>query len=333
MTKATARCAGALLAIATLAPGSFAGAQERAAAGAPAYPVRPIRFVVGYPPGGATDIIARAVALRLTDALGQQVLVDNRPGAGGILGSDIVARATPDGYTILLATTSHGVNPSLYAKLPYDTVKSFAPVTQVASLQQVLVVNPALPVKSVADLIALAKAKPGQLNFASSGAGQALHLAGELFKTLAGIDIVHVPYKGGAPARTDLLAGQVHMMFESMISVMPFVAGGKLRALAVSGAKRSPAAPGLPTMAEAGVPGFDSSGWVGVLAPAGTPAPVVGRLHKETVGVLAQADVRERLASSGGEVVGSTPEAFAEFIRQQLATWAKVVKASGAKIE
>ncbi|MBI4192065.1 MAG: tripartite tricarboxylate transporter substrate binding protein [Betaproteobacteria bacterium] len=297
------------------------------------YPDKPIRFVVGYPPGGATDIIARTLGIKLTDSLGQQVLIDNRPGAGGIIGTDIVAKAIPDGHTIVLVTTSHGVNPSLYGKLPYDTVKSFAPVTQVASLQVVLVVNPSLQVKSVKELIALAKSKPGQLNFASSGSGQSLHLSGELFKTMAGIDIVHIPYKGSAPARTDLLGGQVQMMFESMIAVLPFVTSGKLRALAVGGARRSPAAPDIPTMAEAALPGFESSGWVGVLAPAGTPKAVISRLNTETVKVLKMPDVNERFSSNGAESVGSSPEQFGEFIKSALNKWAKVVKISGARID
>lgn len=304
-----------------------------AQSGATSYPSRPIRFVVGYPPGGATDLIARALAVKLSEALAQQVLVDNRPGAGGIVGTEIVAKAAPDGHTIILVTTSHGVNPSLYSKLPYDSVKSFTPVTQVASLQLLLVVNPSMPVRSVKDLIALAKSKPGELNFGSSGSGQSLHLAGELFKTMAGIDIVHVPYKGSAPARTDLLAGQIHMMFESMIGVLPFVTSGRLRALAVSGAKRSPAAPDIPTMAEAGVPGYDASGWVGVLGPAGMPRPIVERLNGEIVAILNTPETRERLAKSGAEVVGSSPEEFARFIERQLTTWARVVKASGAKVD
>ena len=306
--------------------GAAAGAQQ-------IYPNKPVRFVVGYPPGGATDIIARTIAQKLTDGLGQQVLVDNRPGAGGIIGSEIVAKATPDGHTIVLVTTSHGVNPSLYGKLPYDTLTSFAPVIHVASLQLVLVVNPSLPAKSVKDLIALAKAKPGQLNFASSGSGQSLHLAGELLKTMAGIDIVHIPYKGSAPARTDLLGGQVQMMFESMIGVLPFVQSGKLRALAVSGAKRSPAAPNIPTMAEAGVPGYQASGWVGVLAPAATPKPIIIRLNSEIDKVLKLPEVADRLSNSGAEPAGGTPEQFAAFIRAEIAKWTRVVKLSGARVE
>lgn len=297
------------------------------------YPSKPIRFMVGYPAGGATDIIARIIGPKLTEYLGQQVVVDNRPGAGGIIASEVVAKAAPDGHTILLVTTSHGVNPTLYRKLPYDSVTSFAPVTQVAALQLVLVVNPALPARSVKELVELAKSRPGQFSFASSGSGQSLHLAAELFKTLAGIDIVHIPYKGSAPARTDLLGGQVQMMFESMIGVLPFVTSGKLRALAVSGAKRSPAAPNIPTMAEAGVPGYEASGWVGVLAPAGTPNAITSRLNIETVKALQTPEVNERFASNGAESVGSTPAQFSEFIKTEIAKWSKVVKASGARID
>ncbi len=333
MTMKSARIVAVALSVMFSATAYPVLSPAASAARSAAYPTKPIRFVVGYPPGGATDIIARVVAQKLTDSLGQQVLVDNRPGAGGIIGSDITAKATPDGYTIVLVTTSHGVNPSLYSKLPYDTIKSFAPVTQVASLQLVLVVNPSLPAKSVKELIALAKAKPGQINFASSGAGQSLHLAAELFKTMAGIDIVHIPFKGSAPARTDLLAGQVQMMFESMIGVLPFVTAGKLRALAVSGARRSPAAPQIPTMAEAGVPGYEASGWVGVLAPAQTQKTIVTKLNGEIVNVLNMPDVRERLRNSGAEPVGSTPVQFTDFIKAEVAKWAKVVKASGARVD
>lgn len=321
-----------LLIAALLAPTGSMLAQNVSAGQSPDFPNRPLRFVVGYPPGGATDIIARLLGHRLTDALGQQVLIDNRPGASGIVGTDIIAKATPDGYSIVLVTTSHGINPSLYPKLPYDSVKSFAPITQVATLQQVLVVNPSLPAKTLKELIALAKAQPGKLNFASSGSGQALHLSGELFKSLAGIDIVHVPYKGSAPARSDLLGGQVQMMFESMIGVLPFVTSGKLRAIAVSGARRSDAAPQIPTMSEAGVPGFEASAWVGVLAPAGTPKAIVGRLNSDFVKILKIPDVKEMLARSGAETVGSTPEQFASFIKAQIAKWSKVVKASGVRL-
>ncbi len=297
------------------------------------FPNRPMRFVVGYPPGGATDIIARIVGQKVSDSTGQSVLIDNRPGAGGILGTDAVAKATPDGYSYVLVTTSHGINPSLHKRLPYDSQKDFAPITQIATLQLVLVVNPSTPVKNLKELIALAKAQPGKLNFASSGSGQSLHLAGELFKSMAGIDIAHIPYKGSAPARADLLGGQVQMMFESAIGVLPFVRSGKLRAIAVSGARRSEAAPDIPTMSEAGLPGFEASGWVGVLAPAKTPRPIVDKLNAEFVKAVQLADVKQQFANSGAEPVGNSPKEFSAFINEQLVKWAKVMKESGTKLE
>ena len=298
-----------------------------------AYPGKPIRLLVGYPPGGATDIAARIVAQKLTERLGQPVFVDNLPGAGGIIASDKVAKAAPDGYTLVLANTAHGINPSLYKELPYDAVTSFAPVIKLADLTLVLVVNPALPVRSVGELVALAKARPGELHYASSGVGQSLHLAGEMFKSMAGVDIVHVPYKGSAPARTDLLAGQVEMMFESAIGVVPFVQGGRLRALGVSGARRSPALPEVPTLSEAGVPGFEASGWLGILAPAGTPVAIVRRLNAEVSAVLGLPDVNAQLAGSGAEVATGSPEQFASFIADEIAKWAKIVRATGLKGE
>jgi len=298
-----------------------------------AYPAKPIRLMVGYPPGGATDIAARIVAQKLGERLGQPVVVDNLPGAGGIIASDKVAKAAPDGYTLVLANTAHGINPSLYKELPYDAVTSFAPVIKLADLTLVLVVNPALPVRSVGELVALAKARPGELHYASSGVGQSLHLAGEMFKSMAGVDIVHVPYKGSAPARTDLLAGQVEMMFESAIGVVPFVQGGRLRALGVSGARRSPALPEVPTLSEAGVPGFEASGWLGILAPAGTPVAIVRRLNAEVSAVLALSDVNAQLAGSGAEVATGSPEQFASFIADEIAKWAKIVRATGLKGE
>lgn len=315
-------CVAGLLALAC----ADAGAQA-------AYPSRPIRLLVGYPPGGATDITARIVAQKLGDRLGQPVVVENVPGAGGILASDKVAKAAPDGYMLVFTNTAHGVNPSLYKALPYDAVTSFAPVVRIADLTLVLVVNPALRVRSVGELIALAKAKPGELNFASSGNGQSLHLAGELFKSMAGIDIVHVPYKGSAPARADLLAGQVQMMFESAIGVLPFVQSGRLLALGVTGVRRSPALPDVPTLSEAGVPGYEASGWIGILAPAGTPPAIVRSLNAEVNAVLGSPEVRSQLAGNGADVAGGSPEQFAIFIQGEMAKWATVVKASGLRIE
>jgi len=316
-----------LLAITALAAPVYAQAP------AADFPNRPMRFVVGYPPGGATDIIARIVGQKVAESTGQNVLVDNRPGAGGILGTDIIAKATPDGYSYVLVTTSHGINPSLYPKLPYDSVKDFTAITQIATLQQILVVNPSLGVSNLKELIALAKAQPGKLNFASSGSGQALHLSGELLKSMAGINIVHIPYKGSAPARADLLAGQVQMMFESAIGVLPFVRSGKLRPIAVSGAQRSDAAPDIPTMSEAGLPGFEASAWVGVMGPAKLPRAITNKLSAEFSKAVKLPDVRQQFAKSGAEPVGSTPEEFTKYVNAQLIKWAKVVKESGAKLE
>jgi tripartite-type tricarboxylate transporter receptor subunit TctC len=317
-----------------LAVGIVAGLALAGPAKAQDYPSKPIRLVVPFAAGGATDVLARLVGERLTASLGQQVVVDNRPGAGGNIGSDIVARAEPDGYTILMgAVGTHAINPSLYPKMPYDPVKDFAPVTLVASVPNVLVVNPEVPAKSVQELIDLAKAKPGELNFASSGNGTSIHVSGELFKAMTGTDIVHVPYKGSGPAVTDLLGGQVQMMFDNMPSSLPHVKAGKLRALGVTSAKRSPALPEVPTIAEAGVPGYDATSWFGILAPAGTPEPVVTRLQGAIVQALGEPEMRQRMADLGAEPVGDTPAEFGQFITAELAKWAKVVNDAGVKLE
>jgi tripartite-type tricarboxylate transporter receptor subunit TctC len=317
-----------------LAVGIVAGLALAGPAKAQDYPSKPIRLVVPFAAGGATDVLARLVGERLTASLGQQVVVDNRPGAGGNIGSDIVARAEPDGYTILMgAVGTHAINPSLYPKMPYDPVKDFAPVTLVASVPNVLVVNPEVPAKSVEELIDLAKAKPGELNFASSGNGTSIHLSGELFKAMTGTDIVHVPYKGSGPAVTDLLGGQVQMMFDNMPSSLPHVKAGKLRALGVTSAKRSPALPEVPTIAEAGVPGYDATSWFGILAPAGTPEPVVTRLQGAIVQALGEPEMRQRMADLGAEPVGDTPAEFGQFIAAEIAKWAKVVNDAGVKLE
>jgi tripartite-type tricarboxylate transporter receptor subunit TctC len=317
-----------------LAVGIVAGLALIAPAKAQDYPSKPIRLVVPFAAGGATDVLARLVGERLTATLGQQVVVDNRPGAGGNIGSDIVARAEPDGYTILMgAVGTHAINPSLYPKMPYDPVKDFAPVTLVASVPNVLVVNPEVPANSVQELIDLAKAKPGELNFASSGNGTSIHLSGELFKAMTGTDIVHVPYKGSGPAVTDLLGGQVQMMFDNMPSSLPHVKAGKLRALGVTSAKRSPALPEVPTIAEAGVPSYDATSWFGILAPAGTSEPVVTRLQGAIVQALGEPEMRQRMADLGAEPVGDTPAEFGQFIAAEIAKWAKVVNDAGVKLE
>jgi len=301
---------------------------------APAYPAKPIRLVVPFPPGGATDILARDVAQKLTEAWGQSVVVDNRPGAGGNIGAELVAHASPDGYTLLMGTVgTHAINASLYAKMPYDHIRDFAPVILVAGVPNVLVVNPALPVNSVAELIAYAKANPGKLNFASSGNGTSIHLSGELFKVMAGVQMTHVPYKGSAPAVQDLISGQVQLMFDNLPPSLPQIKAGKLRALAVTSATRAPALPDVPTMAEAGLPGFEASSWFGVLAPAGTPPAIVAKLNAEIAKWLATPEAKERLSKQGANAAGGSPEDFVKHIAAETAKWAKVVKDSGAKID
>ena len=303
-------------------------------ASAQGYPNRTIRLVVPFPAGGTTDILAREVAQKLSEVFGQSVVVDNRPGAAGNIGSDLVAKSAPDGYTLLMGTVgTHAINPSLYSKMPYDHVKDFAPVVLVAGVPNVLVVNPALPVNSVADLIKLAKDKPGQINFASSGSGTSIHLSGELFKTMAGVDMTHVPYKGSSPALTDLIGGQVQIMFDNLPSALPQIKGGRLRAIAVTSLKRAPVLPDIPTINESGLPGFEASSWFGMLAPAGTPAAIVARINAEVNKWLQSADAREKLLGQGAEAAGGSPEQFANHIRAESEKWAKVVKASGAKVD
>lgn len=301
---------------------------------ATAYPSKPIRLLVGFPPGGSTDILSRQVGVRLAESLGQQVVIDNRAGAAGNLASELVARGNPDGYTLLMATvSSHGINPGLYKKVPYDPVADFAPVTLIASYPLILAVNPAVPVKNVKELIALAKGKPGALRFGSSGNGSPGHLSGEIFKNMASIDIVHVPYKGGAPSTLAVLSGEVQITFATLPGAMPHIKSGKLNGPAVTTAKRSPALPEVPTIAESGLPGFDISSWAGLMAPAGTPKSVVLMLNAATVKALASPDMRERLAGEGAEPVGNTPEQFAAFVKAELAKWAQAIKQAGAQID
>jgi tripartite-type tricarboxylate transporter receptor subunit TctC len=313
------RSRAAVLGVVLLALSSSALAQQ--------YPNRPIRFVVPFAPGGSTDTLARTLGQKLTDALRQQVVVDNRSGANGNIGMEIVAHAAPDGYTIVLGYIANlGIGPSLYAKLPFDPVRDYAPITQIASSPNILAVHPSLPVKSFRELIAYAKTNPKKLNFASSGVGSIGHLTGELLNRSAGVYMVHVPYKGSGQAVIDLLGGQVQMMFSGMSSVMPHIKGGKLRALAVTGAQRSPAVPDVPTIAESGFPGFEATAWYGVLATARTPKPVVDRLHAEIVRALALPEVKERLNNVGFELVGGTPDEFAAFIKSEIAKWSRVVR-------
>jgi tripartite-type tricarboxylate transporter receptor subunit TctC len=297
------------------------------------YPSKPIRLLVGYPPGGATDIIARTLAAKLTAELGQPVVVENKPGATSNIASEAVAKSPPDGYTLLIGTISNATNMTAYRNPGYDTLRDFVHITQTMSAPSVLAVHPSVPVKTVRDLIALAKKEPGKLTYASSGNAGSPHLAGELLKLRAGIDIVHVPYKGATPAMTDLLSGQVTMSFQTALSAIPYLKSSKLTVLAVAAHKRMTLLPDVPTMAEAGVPDFEVSSWNGLFAPAKTPPEIVARLHAATVKALAMPDVREKLTAQGAEAVGSTPEEFRTYIRAEIDKWGKVIRESGAKVE
>ncbi len=326
MTFRSTAAAGLVAALCVASAGFCAYAQP--------YPAKPIRFVVPYPAGGPLDIVARLTAQKVSESVKQPVVVDNKPGAGGNIGADVVAKSPPDGYTILMgAVATHAINPTLYASLPYDPVTDFAPVTQIASTPNVLIVNAAIPAANVREFIAYAKAHPGELNFGSGSSGSAGHLAGELFKAMAGVDMVHVPYKGAAPAMQDLVGGRIQLMFDNLASALAQVRAGKVRALAVTTARRSELAPELPTIAESGLPGFDISTWFGIFAPAGTPREVVERLHAEFTRALAAPDVRERMIALGAEPVGNRPEEFAAYIRAEAGKYARVIKASGAKAD
>lgn len=297
------------------------------------YPTRPIRLVVGYSAGGATDQIARLMGQKLSEALGQPVLIENRPGAGASIASEAVAKSAPDGYTIFMSTIANTINTSLYPALPFDFARDFAPITLVATIPNVLVVNPGVAAKDLKEFIALAKSKPGEINFASSGSGSSIHLSGELFNLVAGVKLVHVPYKGSAPAMTDLLGGQVQSMFDNMPSALPHIKAGKLRALGLTSAVRSAAAPNIPTLAEAGLPGCEIISWFALSAPAKTPKEVIARLNLEATKALRLADVREKLAAMGAEPAPGTPEALAALIKTETAKWAQVVKQSGARVD
>jgi tripartite-type tricarboxylate transporter receptor subunit TctC len=305
-----------------------------AAAQPQVYPAKPLRMIVAYPPGGGTDIVGRMLAQKLGESLGQRVVVENRGGASGNIGTELAARAAPDGYTILMGNVApNAINVSLFKDLPFDPVADFAPVSLVASTPNILVVHPSTPARTVKEVIALAKAKPGTLNFASAGTGSSSHLAGELFRILAGADIVHVPYKGAGPAMVDVLSGQVQLYFATMPAAMPHVKPGKLAPVAVTSARRSRALPGLPTIAESGVPGYEASTWYGVLAPAHTPAAVVARLHGDIVKILADAALHARLADQGFDPVGSSPEEFGAYIKSEILKWGKVIRDAGIRPE
>jgi tripartite-type tricarboxylate transporter receptor subunit TctC len=299
-----------------------------------AYPSKAIKFIVPYPPGGPLDTVARLTGQKLSERLGQPVIVENKAGAGGNLGAEFVAKSAADGYTILMgAVATHAINPTLYKKMPYDAEKDFQPVTLLVSTPNVLVVNPSVKASSVKEFIALAKAEPNKLNFGSGSNGSAGHLAGELFKSMAGVEMTHVPYKGGAPAMTDLLAGQIQLMFDNLANAMPNIKSGKLRALAVTTAKRSAFAADLPTIAESGLPGFDISTWFGIFVPAGTPKEIVSKLNDEFNRAIRSADIKEKLDAMGAEAVGNTPEAFASFVKSEAAKYADVIKKSGAQVD
>jgi len=297
------------------------------------YPARPVRVVVPFPPGGGTDIIARLVTQKVAERLGVNFIIDNRPGAGGTIGAEAVAKSPPDGYTIGVVSSSHAINPSLYKKLSFDTLRDFAPVTLIVTGPGVLVVHPSVPAKSVKELIAFAKARPGQIYYASAGNGTPPHLAAELFKSMAGVNMVHVPYKGNTFAYTDLVAGQVSVSFPTIVSALPLVRAGRLRGLAVTSAKRSAVIPELPTIAEAGIPGYDSATWFGMLAPAGTPPAIVAKLHQESARAIHLPEIRDKFREQGLDPVGNKPEEFAAIIRADVAKWSKVVAAAGAKID
>lgn len=307
-------------------------AAASANAAAADYPSKSVQLIVPFSAGGTSDFLARTVAEKLGTALNTTVVVDNRPGAGGNIGSTMVANANPDGYTLLLGTVgTHAINQSVYKDMPFDAVKDFAPISLVAAVPNILVANPSVPANSVQELIALAKQKPGEITFASSGNGSSIHLSGEMFKSLAGVDMLHVPYKGSGPAVIDLIGGQVDIMFDNMPSALPHVQAGKLKAFAVTTGERSDAAPELPTIAEEGVKGYEATAWFGILAPAGTPAEIIKTINAEIVKILEMPDVKKRLAQQGAKAVSNSPEQFASYINAELKKWADVVKSSGFK--
>jgi tripartite-type tricarboxylate transporter receptor subunit TctC len=307
-------------------------AANTALAQSPAYPVKPVRIIVPSSPGGGTDILARIVANKLSENLGQQFIVENRPGAGQVIGIEAVARSAPDGYTLLMAASAIVINEVLYAKPPYDTLRDFAPVTLGASLPNILVAHPALPVKSVRELIALAKSHPGQLNYSSAGSGTSPHLSMELFRIMAGVTLTHVPYKGTGPATVDLVAGQVQLSMPNVLTALPQIKGGKMRALGVTSGKRATGLPDIPAIAES-LPGYEAIQWYGILAPAKTAREIVDKLQVEIARILVLPEVKERLAADGADAVGNRPDEFSVYIRTELTKWNKVVKTGGIKLE
>jgi len=319
---------------AMLAAMVFLACNPSAQAQSAGYPEKPIRIVVAYTPAGATDILARTVGQKFTEAWGQPVIIDNRPGANGNIGTEYAAKATPDGYTLLMVTAgTHGINPGLYRKLSFDAVKDFAPISLVAMVPNIFVVNNAVPAKDLREFIAYAKANPGKLNYGSPGNGSTAHLSMELFKSMTGVQMVHIPYKGSAGVLADLIGGQIVATMDNMPPYVPQVKAGKIRALAVSPSRRSPAVPDVPTVAEAGVPGYDSGAWFGLVAPANTPRDIVNKLARETARVLKLPDVNARLSDLGAEPVGGTPEQFAAHIKAEIAKWAKVIKEANVELQ
>ena len=303
-------------------------------AAAQGYPTKSIRFIVPFPPGGGNDTIARLIGQKLTAATGQQVLVDNRPGAGGAIGAEAAAKSPADGYTMFLAgVATHGINPNLRRKIPYDPLKDFDAVSLIASAPLLVVVHPSLPIKSVKQLVTLAKARPGQINYASNGAGGSSHLAVELFNMMSGTKMTHIPYKGLAPALTDLLSGEVQVMFSSAVAMLPQVKAGKLRAIAMTGARRSPAIPDIPTVGEAGVPGYETGSWYGIVVPAGTPRAAIDRLSREIIAIVRAPEITTRLNDEAVIPVGSTPAEFSAHIKNELTRWAKTIKQAGLALE
>lgn len=318
----------------SIATASLLAALLPGAAHAQGYPNKPIRLIVPYAPGGATDIIGRAAAAELTKTMGQQVIIENRPGAGGNLGAEQVARSAPDGYTLLVSPSSlHGITPFLYTKLPYDPNKDLAPVIVLGSFANVLVMNPSIKASSVSELVALIKASPGKFTYASSGSGSTIHLSGEMFKSMLNLDIAHVPYKGSSPALTDLMGGQVSIMFDNIPSAITFIRSGKLKPLATTGPTRSSSLPELPTMIEAGFPGYISTAWFGIVAPAGTPKEIIARINAEGQKVTKSPDFIKRMNELGYDIVGGSPEQMAAMIQEELKRWGPVVKSSGAQVD
>ena len=326
MPRTFTRVAGALAALAALAASTLVSAQS--------YPTKPIKMIVPFPPAGSTDISARAVAGKLGERLGQPVVIENKPGAGGNIGADVAAKAAPDGYTIFVGTVgTNAINQALYSKMPYDHLRDFAPVVLLSTTPNVLVTQPNFPVNSVKDVIDRAKAKPGEMTFASSGAGTSIHLSGELFNSMAGTKMQHIPYKGSGPMLIDIISGTVNIAFDNLSASMPHIKGGKLKALAVTGSKRSPVLPDLPTISEAGLTGYDSTSWNALYVPVGTPKEIIDKLNREVRAILESPETRKFFAEQGAEAGGGTPQQLDAFTRAETAKWAKVVKDSGAKVD